>query len=482
MGFSGIDVHFISRYTYLVMTHTLSILVVTPDNDPISGAVCTVVANPSFPTSDAIIVSDVSATTDSNGEATIQLAQSPANTYYRITIVSASGENLIEAFNFQMPGRDTTLRELMTQLLAQRAASSVSRSGTGGGGSGLPGPVGPVGPVGPAGERGPAGPAGPAGASGHRLLSPVHETIDDMDLACGTSGDGWGPWVEVYRVTNTNRPDDSIFFISASLNFDPQWAGANARADIDVRMHHDTAAGVLSHDLVHEDFQYIRNSNNFADKGSKTITSFSTVARGEYIVIECRARRQSNTAGTVRLLGATSRFVYAISLSGATESVARATSIGRVIARATLPVSGVTNFMRLGTTVMSQYRPTLTAGDYTTGYTISNNTVTSAPPYPLNQIGWYVRAVTGQVEICRTFVPITTILNYTDPTSLVGFGTVTSHSLLRTHRTGNQYLSYASNMNIDSHNIEVSINATRQPYATIFTGNTRVEVVEAVVG
>ena len=167
-------------------------------------------------------------------------------------------------------------------------------------------------------------------------------------------------------------------------------------------------------------------------------------------------------------------------------------SIGRVVARtATLPVGSLTTFQRAGTTQVSRYIPTLTAGDVTTGYTVTGNSVVSSQPHPPNQIGWYARAVTSNVEVCRVFIPLTATITYSGLDSILGTTSVVSHAHMGTTANQHYYLAYQASMGAQvssggtgdtGHDIVLFIAAPQQPFTTRFPINTHLELVEAVVG
>lgn len=167
------------------------------------------------------------------------------------------------------------------------------------------------------------------------------------------------------------------------------------------------------------------------------------------------------------------------------------TSIGGVVATTgTLPTTATT-FSRRGTTNVSIFVPTLTAGAVTTGYSVSANTVVSAQPHPQAQIGWYARVVTGTTEVCRVFIPLTATITYASLGSIVDTQRVVSHALMGTYNNYNIYLAYQASMGgqtrpgqsgTTGHDIELFLASPQQPVTVNFPASTRVELVEAVVG
>ena len=168
------------------------------------------------------------------------------------------------------------------------------------------------------------------------------------------------------------------------------------------------------------------------------------------------------------------------------------TSIGRVVATtAALPTANAVNFQRAGTTQVSRYLPQLTAGTVTSGYTVSGNSVESAQPHPANQIGWYARALTNDIEICRVFIPLTATITYATLGSIVDTANVVSHAYMATSGGKHYYLAYQASMGAQTapgqvsntgHNIELFLASPQQPLAVRFPTNTKIELVEAVVG
>lgn len=166
-------------------------------------------------------------------------------------------------------------------------------------------------------------------------------------------------------------------------------------------------------------------------------------------------------------------------------------SIGRVVATTTNLPTTSTTFNRRGTTNVSIYLPQLSAGTVTTGYTVSANTVESAQPHVETQIGWWARAVTSNTEVCRMFIPLTATITYASLGSIVDTQRVVSHAFFGTHNGFNLYLAYQASMGgqtrpgqsgSTAHDIELFIASPQQPVTVNFPANTKIELVEAVVG
>lgn len=166
-------------------------------------------------------------------------------------------------------------------------------------------------------------------------------------------------------------------------------------------------------------------------------------------------------------------------------------SIGGVVASSsTLPTTS-TALTRRGTTSISVYLPTLSAGVITDGYSVSAHTVTISQPHPVKIMGWYVRAVTGSTELCRVFVPLTPPTNYVDLSTLLSTKRVVSHAFMGTYNNINCYVAVQATMgnqavpagaSTTSYSIESFVAVNQQPASITFPANSKIEVVEAVVG
>ena len=254
-------------------TFPLSITLITPNKQPVVGATCIITPQTVVPSDTGTVLTTAAATTDANGHAELQLIPSVAGTWYILRINSNVTINVINPFRFQMPPQATSLTELLQGAISRNE------------------------PI-------------PEGVHVNFDSMPfadiTHPAITDVDLNTVTTGDGWGDWTEIHRATNTSDSNE-VTQVLADVVFEPQWPrGANARAEVDVRMHHDTTDGTLVHDLVTNEYIYIRNSDNFVDKGSAEIVGIAELKPTDYIIVEARARRQSNAAGMVRMLAAES--------------------------------------------------------------------------------------------------------------------------------------------------------------------------------
>ena len=260
------------------MTFPLSITLHDPTNQPIAGA--TVIISPETvnPTDEGTVLSTVRGTTNANGELIFDLLPSTAGTFYIMHINLGTTQDIIEPFRFQMPAAATTYSALLAAAIANKQ----------------PIPQGVI-----------------VETNQQPLIDPIPATLVDVDLDTGTTGDGWGDWEELSRHTNNSEQAEVTFFF-AHMVFDPQWGtGPNARAEVDIRVHHDRQDGAKVRDLVINEYIYIRNNDQFIDEGSRSMSDIAVLEQGDYIVIEARARRQSNAAGMVRFVAAESSIDYA---------------------------------------------------------------------------------------------------------------------------------------------------------------------------
>ena len=260
------------------MTFPLSITLHNPTDQPIAGA--TVIISPETvnPTDSGTVLSTVRGTTDANGHLIFDLLPSTAGTYYIMHVNLGVTADIIAPFRFQMPPTATSYSALLTAAIA----------------SNQPIPKGVV-----------------VETNQQPLIDPVEAMLTDVDLVTGTTGDGWGAWSELSRYTN-NLDEANITFFFAHMVFNPQWStGANARAEVDIRVHHDRQDGTKVKDLVPNEYIYIRNSDQFVDAGSRSMGDLTVLQQGDYIIIEARARRQGNAAGMIRFVAAESSIDYA---------------------------------------------------------------------------------------------------------------------------------------------------------------------------
>ena len=166
------------------------------------------------------------------------------------------------------------------------------------------------------------------------------------------------------------------------------------------------------------------------------------------------------------------------------------TTIGRLIAvTANLPTIA-TAFSTAQT--VARYSPhlTITGAQVTSGYTVSSNSVLSIQPYPVNQTGWIVRALTGDTELCRLVIPLTPTVQYVDATSILATTSVCGHTLMGTSNNLNYYLAYQAQAGNQARhagagttatNIEIFVAINITSGNVTFPNNTTLEVREAVV-
>ena len=167
------------------------------------------------------------------------------------------------------------------------------------------------------------------------------------------------------------------------------------------------------------------------------------------------------------------------------------TSLGRLIAStANLPTTS-TAFSTSAT--IARYTPQLTIGDaeVTTNYTVSNNSILSTPPYPVTQIGWWVRAMVLGGEKCRLFVPLSPTVQYVDTTSILAETRLCAHAHMGADNALNFYLAYQAQAGnqaaprgagTTANNIEVFVAINTSVGSIAFSSHTTIEVREAIIG
>ena len=255
------------------MTHTLSILLKNPADQPIVGATCTITADPANPSSsaNAVVLSSVVATTDATGAASVDLIPSQVGQFYILRVDYDASADIISPFRFQMPAQDTSLDDLISGAIA------ASR------------------PV----------PQGIIVRSSSRIETNYYPATDKTIVVSSTAAQ-FGDWVELYRFTH-NMSQNAFTILIADLNFDPSWPHVEGdRGEIDLRMNLHRANNTIRQILVHHEYIYIRNRDEQTDQGSAEIVGIGDLTQGEYIRIDARGARQSNGGGHITLEGVSS--------------------------------------------------------------------------------------------------------------------------------------------------------------------------------
>ena len=253
------------------MTHTLSIVLKNPSDQPIVGATCVVIADPATPTNSSVVLSSVSATTDANGMASVELLPSTPDSWYLIRIDYDNTADIVSPFRFQMPAQNTSLDDLLLGSIA----------------AGRPVPEGLV-------------------LKTSSTINDDYYLATDKTIVVSNTAAQFGDWVELYRATNnetTSRP----MTVVADLNFAPSWPHVEGdRGEVDLRMNLHNASGTVRQILVHHEYIYIRNRDEQTDEGSAEIIGIGTLSQGEYIRIDARGARQTNGGGHITMVGASS--------------------------------------------------------------------------------------------------------------------------------------------------------------------------------
>ena len=244
------------------MTAPLNITLIDPLREPIVGATCLISPDPANPTVDGTVLSTAQGLTDANGQLTLNLIPSSANTHYVLHVNQGTNANVIAPFRFQMPNAPTTLNSLLSAALANRE------------------------PV-PEGIH--------VNFPSEPYLRLTYDTFTDIDIPVGSGAFAWGSWTEIYRVTNTDQTD-VITKVVADLNFDPAWAHNNGdRGEIDIQICHFLPNGTIKQILVHHEYIYIRNQAQYNEVGSAEVFGIAELVTGEYIAILARGARQLTT-------------------------------------------------------------------------------------------------------------------------------------------------------------------------------------------
>ena len=164
-------------------------------------------------------------------------------------------------------------------------------------------------------------------------------------------------------------------------------------------------------------------------------------------------------------------------------------SIGELIAvTASLPTTATTFTTSDG---IGRYAPTLTTtgATVTDGYTVSTNSVIAEQPYPVGQIGWWLRAITGDDELCRLMIPLTPTVAYVNTASILSDTRACGHARMGTSSTLHYYLAYQVHSGNQAQHastghpntdIEVFVAINQATGNVVFPANTIIELRQAV--
>ena len=255
------------------MTHTLTINLRNPSDQPIVGATCIVTADPANPSSsaNAVVLSSVTAVTDANGNASIELLPSSPESWYLIRADYDTTPDVLPPFRFQMPAQNTTLDDLLYGAMV----------------TGRPVPQGIL-------------------LKTSTTINDDYYIMPDKTIVVSSTAAQFGDWVEIYRKSN-NEAESVPVTVVADLNFEPSWPHVEGdRGEVDIRMNLHRANGTIRQILVHHEYIYIRNRDAQTDQGSAEIIGMGTLATGEYIRIDARGARQTNGGGHITMVGISS--------------------------------------------------------------------------------------------------------------------------------------------------------------------------------
>ena len=260
------------------MTFPLSITLKTPTDQPIADAVVIITPDPVNPTDTGTALSTASATTDANGQATVNLLPSSVGNDYILRVNSGTTANIINPFRFQMPAAATTLADLIR--------GAVSTTGQVPEGVNIQFPSEPFSVI-------------------------TYPTFTDTDIPVADNAYQFGSWVDVYHLKNTGT-ETATYVGVFDLVFDPTWAyDPGDRAEVDLRLRKVDTDGTVLQELEKHNYEYIRNLDVSHAKGSVEATAIAELAPGQYIKADIRGARQQPlsaraTDRTIQLVGADS--------------------------------------------------------------------------------------------------------------------------------------------------------------------------------
>ena len=242
---------------------------------PISGVSIKVITNRAMPyPAKTILPTDITATTDENGRASIPLTPSLTGTFYTLTMSGVRFQPL----QFQMPAADISLTDLVAERLAEDNRGQ-EESPTRGGGVITQLPAVEVTPI----------------------------DLPTLTMTAPRNLTNWGPWFQIFRETN-NEDVARLTTVQGSLVFNPFWHPGSWKAEVQVVINvydpdDDHAGGLIgtySHNWV--SYIYIPNRSSLTELGSTSIVFSYRLPPRHYIKCEARFRSQfPNDAGKVTL-------------------------------------------------------------------------------------------------------------------------------------------------------------------------------------